>query len=265
MRDFPHPTVSANGRYVVFVEQGDRLSVINLATQEISATLERDIKPFNVVISPDGHLVAFNSLDNILYIWSWDNANSFCKELADQGEDSGSVSFSPDGKYLAGEVGDTVCIWDTADRKTLALVPGKRLWTNSSPFTPDGRCLVLCQYFSDTRSRQLDVFDITTQPITSLFAVECTGMDVNLSPDGQHLVLKETNEIQLWTISTVQDLHVQGVQLLDGRYAVSYLDENPITIWDIMTQTTTHFHVGTAPGFGSSAQFDHHLQGGILR
>ncbi|KAF8309178.1 cytochrome cd1-nitrite reductase-like protein [Cantharellus anzutake] len=242
--------VSANGRYVVFVEQGGKLSVINLTTQEISATLERDIQPDYVAISPDGHLVAFNSYGNILRVWSWHHTNLFCKELADQGEGFWPIScgFSPNGKYLAGQIGDAVRVWDTADWETLALVPGKglRFRRNSSPFTPDSRYLALYQFFPDTRRSQLDVFDITTQPMTSLFAAECTNMDVNFSPDGQYLVLQNRDEIQLWTISTrCKTYTFEGSSLttsLDGRYTVSHLDENSITIWDIMTQTTTHFH-----------------------
>ncbi|KAF8307846.1 uncharacterized protein EI90DRAFT_1932932 [Cantharellus anzutake] len=79
-------------------------------------------------------------------------------------------------------------------------------------------------------------------------------MGINFSPDGQHLVLQNSDEIQLWTISTRRKTYAfKGSGLttsLDGRYVVSRLDENPITIWDIITRTTTHFHhAGMKPGY----------------
>ncbi|KAF8337386.1 uncharacterized protein EI90DRAFT_2645256 [Cantharellus anzutake] len=252
--EFPSLAFSANGRYMVNVER-NRLSITNLTTQETSATLEHDIERSEAIISPDGRLVAFSSQDGIFRVWRWDRGNT-CTELEEDRSYWLGV-FSPNGEYLAKYNGYGVRIWETSHWETPAVINGKIFGTrdDSSPFTPDSRYLATLADYSDL-SKRVHVFDITTQPITPLFETDCAaGTSVSFSPNGQYLVLEDSDSIHLWMVSTWRRTYTFEARPFttspdvtrfttspDGRYAASHSDPNSITVWDIVTQTSIDFH-----------------------
>src|SRR5262249_36314426 len=103
----------------------------------------------SVAFSPDGSRLASASRDGTVKVW---NATTSQEARAIP-----EGTLSPDGKPLAGRVGNEVKVWDIqSGRETLTLT-GHTGRVSSVAFSPDGRRLV-----SEAADRTLKVWDAQT-------------------------------------------------------------------------------------------------------
>ncbi|MFC2452958.1 MAG: PDZ domain-containing protein [Tannerella forsythia] len=94
---------SPDSKSIVYTDRKNRINLLNVATKQVIEVL-RDPKkePYEVTFSPDSKWLAYTRMaDNeydIIYLYRIDDKKEF--QVTDRWYDSGSPTFSTDGKYL---------------------------------------------------------------------------------------------------------------------------------------------------------------------
>lgn len=94
---------SLDSKSIVYTDRKNRINLLNVATKQVTEVL-RDPKkePYEVTFSPDSKWLAYTRMaDNeydIIYLYRIDDKKEF--QVTDRWYDSGSPTFSTDGKYL---------------------------------------------------------------------------------------------------------------------------------------------------------------------
>ncbi len=109
----------------------------------------------NLTFSPRGDLVAVATQSGALALWDYGAftyrwlvpAPTAPSSKAGSSQGYGDLTFSPDGAYLAGALGDRVTVWQVADQQQVAqlTLPHGPQWggANNVQFTPNGDALVI--------------------------------------------------------------------------------------------------------------------------
>ena len=94
---------SPDSKSIVYTDRKNRINLLNVATKQVTEVL-RDPKkePYEVTFSPDSKWLAYTRMaDNeydIIYLYRIDDKKEF--QVTNRWYDSGSPTFSTDGKYL---------------------------------------------------------------------------------------------------------------------------------------------------------------------
>lgn len=202
-------------------------------------------------LSPDGKRVASGDRDNAIKIWQLDTgAEMFTLSGQEWFASANSIAWSPDGRILAGALGENITIWQgsngeelhTLDLRALvyaiAFIDGQTLASGDAsgavtiwqPFTGDSR--QLCEHSSG---------------ITSLA----------ISPNRQILASgSEDATIQLWSLVTGEQIrtlagHSSGICSVaispDGRILASGSSDKTVKLWQLDTgaeMLTAQGHLG---------------------
>jgi WD40 repeat protein len=147
--------VTAGSRYQVEKVRDKQVTRYVGETQIWNArtgTLVRELKaegndgPGNMALSPDGKVIAISHRSR-LRLWSLADGKPI-REITGftnkRGDDSQGLAFSPDGKRLAGKIGDiSVRCWEVATgRPTLEYSDAHTHWMCTTAFTTDGHQVV---------------------------------------------------------------------------------------------------------------------------
>jgi WD40 repeat protein len=176
---------SADGKFLVALEFGNKISLWNVDTWQLRSRVESGL---NIEIYSKAYCAIPQDSDMLLcpsdrdLIW-WDLAQS--KELARvrvNSRRSGNIAISPTEPLLASASrGDFINLWNWQTRQTAGRLRGPRSF-HSVAFSPDGRRLV-----SGSRSKgALMLWDVSTRQEIARFG---TGVwpildSVQFSPDG---------------------------------------------------------------------------------
>lgn len=155
-------------------------------------------------LSPDGQKAALVLFDN--NIWIWNVAQNVLDRVIENERVADFVTFSPDGRYLAGLVNGVPRLWNTGDWSELPPLEAapSGFTPYSLEFTPDGQSLIIG---SDSR---LIIWDIPTGRQKIIFEdLNGRADDLAVSPDGTLLAAACLDgTIRLYDLTTLTHLHV---------------------------------------------------------
>jgi WD40 repeat protein len=205
---------------------------------------------WRVAFSPDGRRLASLSPDeHAVRFWDTDKSQEVLSlpvnidpvpsvGLANRGP-RWSMSFSPDGKRLAGSAGKTVRVWDTVTGKEVLVLKGHTNLVHGVNFSPDGRRLA-----SASDDRTVRVWDAVTGQEVLAFRKEHTYrvLSVSFSPDGRRLASDSAEgTVKVWDAATGKELLVLkgpifGVSFSpDGKRLASVCMDSTVRVWDAAT------------------------------
>jgi WD40 repeat protein len=223
-------------------------------------------------LSPAGHTAACQvSGTNRVEVWNLDKGQVIRTLLKN---DIGAMAFSPDGKRLAagGWVADPrISIWDLADGKECASLPGIRWGTPSIMFSPDGRDITAAGMQSVITwdvNTGAELFHITGNTIAYVSGDLRTSTHRALVLDGLNILLRDTQTgeellrmvapalvAQQRTISGEPEPYLAphvGCALFspDGRIAASLLShagDRSIILWNLSNGTLIRHIASQSP------------------
>ena len=153
-----------------------------------------------------------------------------------------SVSFSPDGKYLASAMWDkTIRLWDIKTGESIKEFNKHTSVVESVVFSPDGKVLA-----SASRDRTVRLWDVITGESLREFNGHKDGVKcVSFSPDGKVLAsASEDRTVRLWDVKTGESMlefkgHTDGIESVvfspDGKVLASASRDKTVRLWDVKT------------------------------
>ena len=151
-----------------------------------------------------------------------------------------SVTFSPDGNYLAaGSANGEVRLWRTEEWKPSVTLHGHRDWVWSLAFSPDGKLLA-----SSSEDKTVKLWDVTSgQCITTLQEGVAKIWSVTFSPDGRLLATGDMDRtMKVWEVTSGQCLNVlqdhtgwiMSVAFSpDGQLLASGAADQTVKLWEV--------------------------------
>jgi WD40 domain-containing protein/cytochrome c len=154
-----------------------------------------------------------------------------------------SLSFAPDGKFLAVGGYQEVRLIDAATGKTLGTLPGHVGMVRALAFSPDGSKLAAAGGLP-ARLGEIKIWDVPDRRLLSTLVGHNDNIfSVAFSPDGKLLATGSYDKlIKLWDVETGKELrtlkdHIDAVFAVtfspDGKRLASGAADRTIKIWDV--------------------------------
>jgi WD40 repeat protein len=156
-----------------------------------------------------------------------------------------SVSFSPNGHFLATASGDcTARLWNL-EGKQLAVFQGHQHRVNSVSFSPDGQCLATAS--SDGTAR---LWNLQGNQLVEFRGHQRKVNSVSFSPDGQYLATASSDgTARLWDLQGKQLVEIKGHQTKvrsvsfspDGQCLATASNDDTARLWDLQGKQLVEF------------------------
>ena len=144
---------------------------------------------------------------------SWENNDGI---LEGHFNDVNSVSWSPDGKYLAsGSEDKTVIIWDVKNGEKIKNLKGHSSWVTSVSWSPDGKYLASgSSYFPDggRALEELFIWEVKSgEKLKTLCGNNYSVYSISWSPDSKYLAsCTETYVVNIWDAKSGECIQTLG-------------------------------------------------------
>jgi len=172
------------------------------------------------------------------------NKDWYINEIFESSSLISSVSFSPDGKYIAsGNDDNTIKLWRLKDGKLISIFKGHSDCVKSVSFSPVGRYIV-----SGSSDNTIKLWDVKNQAlITTIEDYSCYVVSVSLSPDGRYIASGNSDKaINLWNakdgtlirIFNKEHLHwISSLSFSPNGFIASGSYDNSIKLWNVKDGT----------------------------
>ena len=176
--------------------------------REIAPMTGHRDKIFALAVSPVDGTIATAGYDRTVRLWDG-RTGRFLRIVANQQTIIGTVSFSPDGRWLltgTGGTRDFDChVWEVATGKERVTYKGHDNIVIASAITPDGRLAVT----GGGNSSQIQIWDLLTgQTKQVLTGTGAPGWAVGFSPDGLRIGWGTKSKVG-WTVNDRADLAME--------------------------------------------------------
>ncbi|MDO4575226.1 MAG: caspase family protein [Planctomycetia bacterium] len=287
--------LSSNGKFMA-VSCGNDVKILNFNTGETVQTLKGGVDLIcSISYSPDGQYLAAGGMGiggTIVRIWNTRTGECVKTLKGGDSKEFGdtfifSVSYSPDGRYLAvGGIGTTVQIWDTQTGECVKTLEGHTEVVWSVNYSPDGQFLA-----SGSSDRTIRIWNVPTGACVKTLEGHTSSVNsVIYFPDGRFLASgsgemefagNSDNTIRIWDSQTgecVKTFHGHSEPVWnvnyspDGQYLVSggggFLNgkDSTFRIWNVATGeclSTSEGHSGVVWNVNYSPDGQHLVSGSM--
>ena len=235
---------------------GDGVKIWSIEAGECLKTLPQQIQQgvFPIDFSPDGQQLASGSQD--VKIWDLETGQ-LLYSLSGLDTVASSVSFSPNGKFIASAIAgvthedkrEVVKIWEFKDGEWqhIQTLTENKASVRSISFSPDSQKLAccVCRYDDSQKYHPIKIYDINTWEFKTLEAHTYWVMSTAFHPDSHRLVSSSEDEtIRLWDIHTGKCLKTlygyTDWQLViafhpNGEILASGDNNSTVRLWNIKT------------------------------
>jgi WD40 repeat protein len=185
--------VASTGKVVAVVRDKEIEIWDTATTKRLRAALFKHTRVDAAQFSPDGKLLALAD-HNDLVLWRWEENT---RERLELGRSVGSLTFSPDGKFLAEgpTPSDIIQIRDVETRKVVQAFATGTKQMMSVPriaYTQGGRVLITCDNILLSKDivvpHRINLWDTTTGAVAHQLVLPAgLPMSIDVSPNGRYL------------------------------------------------------------------------------
>jgi WD40 repeat protein/transcriptional regulator with XRE-family HTH domain len=217
---------------------------------------------YSVAYRPDGKQIATWSFDGTVKIWDALDGKALITlplpTMQRSGSPSGSLSYSPDDKYLAYSDDVNVRIADVTEGAEFLSLPPADSSIMDLRYSPNGTQLAVA-----TRKGTITIYDTATgKKLRSFVASPQEVQRIAFSPDGHRIASANQDGANVWDAITGKQLltysgHGEGVRLSgiafspNGKWIASAGNDATIQIWNSETGEKIFTLIGhTGPAFG---------------
>ncbi|WP_235283003.1 beta-propeller fold lactonase family protein [Methanosarcina sp. 1.H.T.1A.1] len=248
-------TSSSSSAPFVYItnDDSDNISIIDTATNIVTATVSVGDSPFGVAVNPDGKkvYVANSGSNNVSVI---DTTTNNVTATINVGKSPKGIAVSPDGTkiYVVNSENGNVSVIDTATNNVTATVN-----VGSVPYgvavTPDGKKVYVTGGDLGNDNSNVSIIDTVTNNVIAVVNVEGIPYGIAVNPDGKKVYVASlgSNNVSVIDVATnritseVKIGNPTGVAVNpDGKKVyVANSDSNNVSVID----TTTNTVIATVP------------------
>jgi WD40 repeat protein len=177
------------------------------------------------------------------------NGNFMNRSILEDGDCLGALSFSPDGKTLAGAHWDEVCLWDVKTQKLTGRLKESK-YVRSMTFSADGTMLATAR----AEEGDVQIWGVKGEKVVATLKAKGPGSGVlAFSGDGKSLAVSyEDGTIRVWDVKAERETARLGLRKVRAlafepgdRTVVSALASGMVCRWDFTTGKTTPKELAT--------------------
>jgi len=253
---------SPNGEYIATAGEDGTARLWNLSGKQLMEFAGHQGKVLSVSFSPNGEYIATAGEDGTARLWNlsgkqlvefqggvhvrlWDLFSNQKAKFKGHQSWLTSVSFSPNGQYMATASSDgTARLWDLSGNQK-AEFKGHQGWVTSVSFSPNGEYIATAGEDGTAR-----LWDLSGKQKAEFKGHQDWLTSVSFSPNGQYIATaSEDGTARLWDLSGNQKAEFKGHQgwvtsvsfSPNGEYIATAGEDGTVRFWNLSGNPLTEF------------------------